>query len=106
MSNQGNSNDSGWVNMFVFVAGFLLGGGAALLLAPEAGTNLRERLARGVKTAQDEFSEVAAETKDALGTLSEEAQQAMKHTASRFTTAVDATKQAIKDKPQETSIDS
>ena len=105
MSNQESSSDSCWVNTFVFVAGFLLGGGAALLLAPEAGTNLRERLARGVKTAQDEFSEVAADTKEAFGTLSQEAQEAMKHTATRFSSAVDATKDAIKDHPREGSLD-
>ena len=101
MDNQGNSGDSGMVNTFVFIAGFLLGAGAALLLAPEAGTNVRERLARGVKTVQDEFTGMAAETKDAFGTLSQEAQHAMKNTATRFTSAVDATKAAMKDSPGE-----
>lgn len=101
MGNQGNSGDSGWVNTFVFVAGFLLGAGAALLVAPETGERVRQRLARGVKTAQDEFSEVATETKDTFGTLSQEAQQALKNTATRFTSAVDATKEAIKNPPNE-----
>jgi len=96
MDNQGNSGDSGMVNTFVFIAGFLLGAGAALLLAPETGANVRERLARGVKTAQDEFSGVAADTKDAFNTLSQDAQHAMKHTTTRFNAAVEATKDAIK----------
>jgi len=43
MDGQGNSSDSGTINTFVFIAGFLLGAGAALLLAPEAGTKVRER---------------------------------------------------------------
>ena len=96
MDSQGNSGDSGMVNTFVFVAGFLLGAGAALLLAPETGANIRERLSRGVKTAQDEFSGVAADTKDAFNTLSQDAQHAMKHTATRFNAAMEATKDAIK----------
>ena len=105
MDNQGNSGDSGWVNTFVFIAGFLLGAGAALLVAPEAGVNMRERLARGMKTAQDEFSGVAADTKDALSTLSQEAQHAMKHTANRFTAAMEATKSAIKSPTNEKVVE-
>ena len=105
MDGQGNSSDSGTINTFVFIAGFLLGAGAALLLAPEAGTKVRERVARGVRTAQDEFSGIATETKDALGTLSQEAQHAMKNTATRFTSAVDATKEAIKNSPREPVVD-
>jgi len=96
MDSQGNSGDSGMINTFVFIAGFLFGAGAALLLAPETGANVRERLSRGVKTAQDEFSGVASDTKDAFNTLSQEAQHAMKNTASRFNAAVEATKDAIK----------
>jgi gas vesicle protein len=96
MENQGSSGDCGMVNTFVFIAGFLLGAGAALLFAPETGASMRGRLSRGVKTAQDEFSGAAAETKDAFNTLSQEAQHAMKHTATRFSAAVEATKDAIK----------
>lgn len=95
MNDQGSGGDSCWVNTFVFVAGFLLGAGAALLVAPEAGANLRERLSRGVKTAQDEFADVATDTKETFSSLSRDAQKAMQHTATRFTEAVDATKQAI-----------
>ena len=105
MEGQGNSDDSGMINTFVFIAGFLLGAGTALLFAPEAGSNVRERLARGVRTAQDEFTGIATETKDALGTLSQEAQDAMRNTANRFTTAVDATKEAIKNRPSESVAD-
>ncbi len=96
MDNQGNSGDSGWVNTFVFIAGFLLGAGAALLVAPETGATIRERLARGAKKAQDEFSGVASDTKDTFNTLSQEAQHAVKNTATRFNAAVEATKDAIK----------
>ena len=96
MGSQDNSGDSGMVNTFVFIAGFLLGAGAALLLAPETGANVRERLSRGVRTAQDQFSDVAADTKDAFNSLSQEAQHAVKHTATRFNAAMEATKDAIK----------
>ena len=106
MANEGSSGDSCMVNTFVFIAGFLLGAGAALLMAPEAGSNVRERLSRGVKTAQDEFSVVASDTKDAFNTLSHEAHHAMKNTATRFNAAVEATKDAIKSPTNEQVVDS
>ncbi len=105
MEGQGSSGDSCMVNTFVFIAGFLLGAGAALLLAPEAGANMRERLSRGVKAAQDEFSGVAADTKDAFSTLSQEAQHAMKNTATRFSAAMEATKDAIKNPTNDQVVD-
>ena len=89
------SNDSCWVTTFVFIWGFILGAGAAILMAPEPGTVLRERLARGAKTAQEEFSEVAGETKEAFRSLSQDTQRTVKQAASRFNTAFESTKQAM-----------
>ena len=105
MDNQGNPGDSSMVNTFVFIAGFLLGAGAALLFAPETGSNMRERLSRGAKTAQDEFSAAAADTKDAFNTLSQEAQHAMRNTADRFGAAVEATKDAMKKPTNDQVVD-
>lgn len=89
-------NDSAWVNTFVFIAGFLLGAGTAILLTPETGFQLRHRLARGVRIAQDEFSDLACQTKEAMQTLSDEAKKTVRQTASRVNSAVNATKQAVK----------
>lgn len=105
MENQGNSGDSSWVTTFVFIAGVLLGAGAALLMTPEAGPALRGRLAKGAKTAQDELTDMAAETKDAMSSLSQQAQKAMKQARSRVSSAVDATKQAVKSSPNEKPVE-
>ncbi len=88
-------SDSSWVTTFVFVGGFIVGAGAALFLTPESGSHIRERLSKGARTAQEEFTGTAEETKEAVGSLAREAQRTMKKTASRLNAAVDATKEAI-----------
>ena len=105
MDHQDYSGDSGWVNTFVFISGMILGAGAALLMAPEAGNRLRGRISRGAKTAHDEFSELAADTKDTFNTWSKDTQQTLKQAATRVSSAVDATKQSIKSAPEERAID-
>ena len=90
-----SSDDSCWVTTFVFISGFILGAGAAILMAPEPGVNLRGRLAKGAKIAQEEFGEVANETKEAFRSISQDTQRTVKQTASRITDAVEATKQAV-----------
>ncbi len=96
MTDYQGQGDSSWVNTFVFIAGFLLGAGTAIMLTPESGAQLRTRVARGAKTAQNEFSDMAAQTKEAMHAWSEEAKETMKHAANRVNSAVDATKQAVK----------
>lgn len=105
MNDYNNQSDSSWVNSFVFIAGFLLGAGTAIMLTPESGTQLRHRVARGARTAQDEFSDMASQTKEAMHNWSEEAKETMKQAANRVNSAVDATKQAVKTAKQETFDD-
>ncbi len=105
MSDYNGQGDSSWVNGFVFIAGFLLGAGTAIMLTPESGTQLRGRIVRGARTAQDEFSEMAAQTKEAMQTWSEEAKETMKHAATRVNSAVDTTKQAVKSSPHDSFDD-
>ncbi len=95
MEHDTSSDDSCWVTTFVFISGFILGAGAAIFMAPEPGSSLRGRLAKGAKTAQEEFAEVANETKDAFRAISQETQRTVKQAASRITNAVEATKQAV-----------
>jgi len=104
MSDYNEQGDSGWVNTFVFIAGFLLGAGTAIMMTPESGSQLRNRIVRGARTAQDEVSEMAAQTKEAMQAWSEEAKETMKHAAQRVNSAVDTTKQAVK-APQQDSFD-
>ena len=94
--NDMTQQDSSWVNTFVFIAGFFLGAGTAILLTPETGSQLRTRLARGARTAQDEFFDLACHTKEAMQNLSDEAKKTMKQAATRVNSAVNATKQAVK----------
>ena len=105
MSDNTEQSDSTLVNTFVFIAGFLLGAGTAIMLTPESGSQLRTRIAKGARTAQDEFSEMAAQTKEAMQAWSEEAKETMKHAANRVNSAVDTTKQAVKSPSQETFDD-
>ncbi len=99
MGSDAQSSDSCWVTTFVFIWGFILGAGSAILMAPEPGPVLRERLARGAKTAQEEFSGVADETKEAFRSLSQDTQRTVKQAASRFSSAFESTKQAIASDP-------
>ena len=90
-----SSNDSCWVTTFVFISGFILGAGAAILMTPEPGTNIRNRLAKGAKIAQEEFGDVANEAKEAFRSISQDTQRTVKQAASRITDAVEATKKAV-----------
>lgn len=96
MDEHTTQGDSSWVNTFVFIAGVLLGAGTAILLTPDSGSQFRRRLTRGAKTAQEEFSDMASQTKEAMQAWSEEAKTTMKQAATRVNSAVDATKQAVK----------
>jgi gas vesicle protein len=78
-----------------FVIGAVVGAGTAILLAPEAGTRMRKRLADGAKAAQEELAGVAAETKEAFGVLTKDARQTLRQTASRLNAAMEATREAI-----------
>ena len=92
-STRGCSGDTVFV---AFVFGVFFGAGAALLLTPEPGTTMRHRLLRGAKVAQEEFSDVATETRDALGVLGKDARQTLRRTATRFNAALEATKERLK----------
>jgi gas vesicle protein len=105
MSDNDGQGDSTWVNTFVFIAGFLLGAGTAIMMTPESGSQIRNRIVRGARTAQDEFSEMAAQTKEAMQSWSEEAKETMKHAATRVNSAVDTTKQAVQSSTQDSSDD-
>ena len=95
MGQNNSSDDSCWVTTFVFISGFILGAGAAILMAPEPGASIRGRLAKGAKIAQEEFGDVASETKEAFRSISQDTQRTVKQAATRITDAVEATKKAV-----------
>jgi gas vesicle protein len=86
-----------------FLIGAIAGAGAALLLAPEPGRTMRRRLAQGAKIAQEELTDVAAETREAFGALTKDARQTLRQTASRLTAALEATRDAIKNDTEPTA---
>jgi gas vesicle protein len=90
----GTTGSTGLVAM-AFLSGALVGAATALLLAPEPGKTLRRRLAHGAKAAQEELSDVAAETREAVGALTKDARQTLRQTASRLSAALGATRDAI-----------
>lgn len=79
-----------------FVAGGLLSAGVVLLAAPESGPDVRRRLARGARTAQEELSDIVEETRVALDALKKDARQALRRTALRLIDSIDATIAAVK----------
>lgn len=91
---------SGSTLFWAFFSGAAFGASLAILLAPEPGSRVRERLNRGAKTAQNEFSSVASGTKDAVEALSKDARQSFNQTATRLNAAIEATKAAIKAEPE------
>ena len=52
-------------------------------------------MAKGAKAAQEEFGDVANETKEAFRSISQDTQRTVKQAASRITNAVEATKKAV-----------
>ena len=80
----------------VFLAGAIMGAGVALFVTPESGARLRQRLVRGAKTAQDELAGVVGDTREALGALTKDARQTLRHTAMRLTDAMEATKESLR----------
>jgi len=87
---------SGGAVTFAFLAGALIGVCAALLVTPESGAVMRKRLLRGAKIAQEELAEMVTETREAVEALGKDARQTLKRTATRFNTAIETTKEAIK----------
>jgi gas vesicle protein len=57
--------DNGYASLGAFVAGVLIGGGVALLLAPQRGKVLRERLQTYASRAKDDLAERGKEAWDA-----------------------------------------
>ncbi|MEP6886796.1 MAG: YtxH domain-containing protein [Nitrospirales bacterium] len=78
-----------------FAVGAAVGAAVALFTTPHSGGEMRRRIASGVKTAQEELSEVVEETRGAVGALTKDARQTLRYTALRLTDVVSATKDAF-----------
>jgi gas vesicle protein len=78
-----------------FAVGAAVGAGVALVMTPHSGGEMRRRIASGAKTAQEQLSGVVEETVGAVGALTKDARQTLRHTALRLTNVVSATKDAF-----------
>jgi gas vesicle protein len=79
-----------------FLIGAAAGAAIALLAAPESGADMRQRLRRGARAAQDELAGLAGETREAFGAITQDARQTVRRTATRLNAAFGATRDALK----------
>ncbi len=81
---------------FAFLAGAIIGMGAALLLAPQSGAVTRRQLKTYAEKAEEEMWGKAKEVRATLDTTIEQGKQFIKEKKSDLTAAFEAGKDAIK----------
>jgi gas vesicle protein len=78
-----------------FGLGLLAGAAVTLLTTPESGAAVRNRLKRGMETAEQELDEIAGEIKEGLNAVDNDVREAVKRTATRVKQAAEVTKEAL-----------
>ena len=81
---------------FAFLAGAIIGVGAALLLAPQSGAETRKLLKTYAEKAEEEMRGKAKEVRATLETTIEQGKQFIKEKKSGLTAAFEAGKDAMK----------
>ncbi len=81
---------------FAFLAGALIGAGAALLLAPQSGAETRKALKKYAEEAEEEVLERAKEAKVALDKVIEKGKEFAADKKTILTAAFEAGKEAMK----------
>jgi len=95
MAAEDNGFSSGAV-AFAFLAGAIIGAGAALLLAPQTGAETRTMLKGYAKEAEEEVLEKAKEAKATMDTAIEQGKQFLNEKKTVLTAAFEAGKEAIR----------
>ena len=95
MAGEDNGYSAGSVG-FAFLAGAIIGVGAALLLAPQSGAETRKLLKTYAEKAEGEMREKAKEARATLDTTIEQGKQFIKEKKSVLTAAFEAGKEALK----------
>ncbi len=95
MAAEDNGFSSGAV-AFAFLAGGIIGAGAALLLAPQSGAETRTMLTGCAKKAEEEVLEKAKEAKATMDTAIEQGKQFVNEKAKVLAAAFEAGKEAMK----------
>lgn len=95
MAAEDNGYSAGAV-AFAFLAGAIIGAGAALLLAPQSGTETRKLLKGYAEKAEEEALEKAKEAKVALDKAIEQGKQFVNEKKTVLTAAFEAGKEAMR----------
>ncbi|TAL12454.1 MAG: YtxH domain-containing protein [Nitrospirae bacterium] len=95
MAAEDNGFSSGAV-AFAFLAGAIIGVGAALLLAPQSGAETRKLLRNYAEKAEEEALEKAKEAKVALDKAIEQGKQFVSEKKTVLTAAFEAGKEAMR----------
>ncbi|MBI3809212.1 MAG: YtxH domain-containing protein [Nitrospirae bacterium] len=95
MAAEDNGFSSGAV-AFAFLAGAIIGAGAALLLAPQSGEETRKLLKSYAEKAEEEALEKAKEAKATLEKAVEQGKQFINEKKTVLTAAFEAGKEAIR----------
>ena len=95
MAAEDNGYSAGAV-AFAFLAGAVIGAGAALLLAPPSGAETRTMLKGYAKKAEEEALEKAKEAKATMDTAIEQGRQFINEKKTVLTAAFEAGKEAMK----------
>jgi gas vesicle protein len=95
MAAEDNGFSSGAV-AFAFLAGAIIGVGAALLLAPQSGAETRKLLRNYAEKAEEEALEKAKEARVALDKAIEQGKQFVNEKKTVLTAAFEAGKEAIR----------
>jgi len=95
MADEDNGFSSGAV-AFAFLAGAIIGAGAALLLAPQTGEDTRKLLRKYAKEAEKEVRARAEEAQEALEDVIEQGKKYVNDKKSVLTAAFEAGREAMK----------
>ena len=95
MAAEDNGYSAGAVG-FAFLAGAVVGVGAALLLAPQSGAETRKLLTIYAEKAEEEILEKAKEARASLDTAIGQGKQFLKEKKSVLTEAFEAGREALK----------
>jgi gas vesicle protein len=88
--------DSLGTAVFAFLAGCLVGAGAALLLAPQSGKETRDMLKDYAKDAEGKARDKAKEAKETFQSAVEQGKQYINEKKALLTSAVEAGSEAFK----------
>ncbi len=100
----GNSDGfSGGDVLLAFILGGIVGAGAALLMAPDSGENVRKKIREFADDARSKAGEYAGQTRRTLSSTMEKGRDLYEEKKSAITSAIEAGKEAYQKERGDTS---